>query len=167
MAHDHKHFTIKYCHLLQAFIRYAREECSLAVQLRRNPYQRIMRLACALPLLPREFISAGFRVVLTQAREAGVRCYNTMRPFFAYMQKNWLRNPRRRNWMCVHGFFHRTNNSRESANKMLNDAAGEDPSIYRFIGKSTDICVTWNLPRSLHEVILLCCCPHYSCFGKT
>ncbi|XP_026290929.1 uncharacterized protein LOC113215512 [Frankliniella occidentalis] len=128
--------TLQGCffHLFRAFIRYAKEELGMFHLLRRHPYERLVKLCCALALLPMRLIQRGFILILRQARQAGGRVYNRMRPFFAYVWRNWVGHPVRREWMCVFGSYHRTNNTCESHNRVLNNYVGiRHPNIYHFL----------------------------------
>ncbi|KAK3921644.1 Anthranilate--CoA ligase, partial [Frankliniella fusca] len=121
-------------HLFRAYIRYAKVDLGMFQYLRRHPYERLIKLCCALPLLPLNHIQRGFFLILRQARQAGHRVYNVMRPFFSYVWRNWVGNRLWCEWMCVFGSFHRTNNTCESHNRVLNNYVGvRHPNIYHFI----------------------------------
>lgn len=76
-----------------------------------QPYQDLIKLFCALPLLPVRFISRGFRLLMQETMDHGVRVYRRMRQFMAYVSRRWANHPVRKRWMCVFASEHRTNNT--------------------------------------------------------
>lgn len=123
--------------LLQAYIRYAKEQLHMTALLRQEPFKFLVKLCCALPLLPANYIRRGFQLIMRETLQRGMRVYRRMRDFFAYVLRNWVNNPVKRRWMCVFGSFHRTNNTCECHNRMLLNYIGTvHPNIYNFIGKS-------------------------------
>ena len=105
--------------------------------LRREPFKFLVKLCCALALLPSRYIRRGFHLIVREAFRHGARVYRRMRQFLAYVFRNWVNNRVRRQWMCVFGSFHRTNNTCECHNRMLRNYKGvAHPNIYCFIGRT-------------------------------
>lgn len=100
-----------------------------------DEYRRLIRIACALPLLPQRYIYRGLVLLTREAMAEGRAFYQRLRPFLLYLHRNWVGHHHRRLWMCVHGSEHRTNNAVESHNKLLKLLMGAHPSIYIFIGE--------------------------------
>jgi len=76
-----------------------------------EPYSGLIKLFCALALLPVRYIRRGFVIVVQQTMDHGIRVYRNMRRFIGYVRRHWVFHPIRRQWMCVFGSFHRTNNT--------------------------------------------------------
>lgn len=73
---------------------------------------------------------------IQEARQAGLRTYRTLRPYFNYILTNWVGHPQRRRVMSVYGSAHRTNNTSESGMRVLNAEVGtKGPNVYNFLGK--------------------------------
>ncbi|KAK3921439.1 DNA excision repair protein ERCC-6-like 2 [Frankliniella fusca] len=121
-------------HLVRAMIKYVKNTLRLHRLLQRHPYKRFVKLCCALPLLPLRYIRRGFELIVQEARQFGPGIYRRIRPFFAYVMRQWVGHPIRRRWICVFGSEHRTNNTCESHNRMLkNFVKVAHPSVYQFI----------------------------------
>lgn len=124
--------------MLQAVVRYAKEELHLTAQLRlvNGPVKRFVRLCCAIPLLPQRWFIRGLGIIMREARQEGNRTYRLLRPFFDYFMRNWVAHRQRRGLMSVYGSIHRTNNSCESHHRQLNKYIQvPHPNVYDFIGK--------------------------------
>jgi len=112
------------------------QELGLTVPMRDiHEVKRIVRLCMALPLLPRNYIRLGLLIITREAREEGNYINQIVQPFLQYIWTSWLRSDRTCSRLTVYGSEARTNNTCESQNKELNDAAGRHPSAYGFIGK--------------------------------
>lgn len=100
----------------------------------------IIRLACALPLLPQADIRQAFYIIVEEANRAGQGIGNIVRPFLLYVRDFWINDNSRLQWMSVHGSFHRTNNACESHNRVLRDLIGRHQNIFRFLGLYDSTC---------------------------
>lgn len=121
-------------HLVNAEVKYAKDELGMARILGVEPYSTLVRCFCALALLPERYIRRGFIILVRETRTHGPRVYRRMRPFIAYVLRQWVGNRERRQWMCVYGSIHRSNNTCESHNRMLLNFVGvPHPNIYNFI----------------------------------
>lgn len=104
--------------------------------LKREPYSTLMRCFCALALLPNRFIRRGYRILVRETRRHGLRVYRNMRQFMSYVLRRWVAHRERREWMCVFGSHHRSNNTCESHNKMLSNFIGVlHPNVYNFLSE--------------------------------
>lgn len=109
---------------------------NLGVHLRNTPeIKALLKLCCALPLLPEEDIELGYRVIVLEAMNEGRAIYRLFKPFLMYLATYWITSEKRLRWMSVHGSFHRTNNASESHNKVLLNTLGVHANIYQFIRK--------------------------------
>ena len=120
---------------LQAFIRYAKEVLNMGAALKRGPINYIVKLCCALALLPERLMRRGFLLIMREARGLGPHVYRQVMNFLNYVLTSWLNNDVKRHWMCFFGSFHRTNNTCECHNRVLRRTLGlTQPNIYNFIG---------------------------------
>ena len=109
----------------------------MGAALRQANVKYILKLCCALALLPERYMMRGFRLIVREAHGFGRVVYRQVRDFLNYVLRSWLNNDVKRRWMCFFGSFHRTNNTCESCNKILNRIMGlAHPNVYNFIGKS-------------------------------
>ncbi|KAK3910717.1 LexA repressor [Frankliniella fusca] len=96
----------------------------------------VVRLCCALPLLPQDLVQRGMNLIGYEAMELGQEIYNIVRPYLEYVQVEWLNHPNRGRCLSVYGSNHRTNNASESNNRRMKRRIGtHHPNIFQFISK--------------------------------
>ncbi|KAE8738407.1 hypothetical protein FOCC_FOCC016113 [Frankliniella occidentalis] len=95
--------------------------------------RRIVRLTMALPLLPRNHIRIGFRLIVQEARNEGQYIFNIVADFLNYVHNNWILSDVRIRRMCVFNSEQRTNNACESNNRDLRRILGNHPNIFLFM----------------------------------
>lgn len=72
----------------------------------------IIRLCCALALLPQNLLQRGLNIIGTEALNMDPFVYDILRPFLVYVQHDWLDHANRGRTLSVCGSYHRTNNAR-------------------------------------------------------
>ena len=121
-------------HLCRAFVKKARK-------LRLMRFRRvfpalfdIIRMTCAIALLSKEYFPVGLDIVKNKAMETDILIAYLLRPFFTYVERRWLNNARRKEWMSLFNAPHRTTGFCESHNRMLRKQVGAyRPNVYLFI----------------------------------
>lgn len=78
----------------------------------------VVRLCCALPLLPQNLLQRGLNAIGTEALNLNNRfIYDIVRPFLMYVQRDWLNHVNRGQCLSVCLSDHRTNNARLLLNR--------------------------------------------------
>lgn len=73
---------------------------------------QIIRLTCALPLLPQHLLQRGMDAIRMEAVNQGLGVFNLALPFLDYVQFDWILHVNRGRTLSVCGSEHRTNNAR-------------------------------------------------------
>lgn len=94
----------------------------------------VIRIACAIALLPDHLMEEGLQILRDTVREEHLVAAYLLWPFFDYVEEKWLNNPSRRAWMSFWKCALRTNNSSECHNRLLRQAVGAyRPNVWFFI----------------------------------
>ncbi|KAK3929544.1 UPF0251 protein [Frankliniella fusca] len=121
-------------HLSRAFIKKARKLRLMRFRKTLPDLFTYIRQACAIALLPVEFFNVGLNILKEKVLENDILMAFLLHPFFTYVERRWINNARRRNWMSLFESVERTNNSCESHNRMLRSAVGAHrPNVFLFI----------------------------------
>ncbi|KAK3929153.1 Aspartate carbamoyltransferase [Frankliniella fusca] len=121
-------------HAAHAMAHHAKVNLGVVTLTQQPEILNIVRLCCALPLLPQQLIQRGLIVIGFLAMNLGNEAYTTVRPHLHYIQQDWLNHPNRGRSLSVCGSIHRTNNASESNNRRMKRRIGtHHPNIFSFI----------------------------------
>lgn len=118
--------------VFQNVVKVARQENLAIDMVEDEEVFRLVRMVCALPLLPSGRITEGLHIVGRRAIQKGK--YDLMGPFLQKIADTWLA-PSVLPLLSVHGSKDRTSNACESDNaEVARTVKAPHPNIYKFLG---------------------------------
>ncbi|KAJ1526453.1 hypothetical protein ONE63_009587 [Megalurothrips usitatus] len=121
-------------HLCKAFIKKT-TDLGLKKFLHKIPHMlHFIKQVCCISLLPTRYVTVALHLIKKDTLKKCPITAALLYPFFEYVEKNWIRNANRMQWMCFYKSLHRTNNACESHHRTLRNAIGAyRPNIFSFI----------------------------------
>ncbi|KAK3920547.1 Nonribosomal peptide synthetase TES [Frankliniella fusca] len=127
-------------HSASAMARHAKVTIGVLLISQTEEIMMVVRLCCALPLLPQNLLQRGLHAIGTEALNLNDQfIYDIVRPFLLYVQNDWLNHVNRGPCLSVCLSDHRTNNASESNNRDMKRQFGvHHPNVFHFIRKLAD-----------------------------